>query len=93
MSISASRQIADADVQLDPVMETKEERAARLSVYHEIKWQLIAQGIPENKIAFVHDYDGPVAQAELSRKVNASEIRIQLLTPTEKKLISFGAHN
>jgi hypothetical protein len=78
MSISASRQIADADVQLDPVIETKEEREARLSVYHEIKRQLIARGIPENEIAFVHDYDGPVAQAELSRKVNVGEIRIVL---------------
>jgi hypothetical protein len=78
MPISASRQIADADVQLDLLMETKEERAARLSVYHEIKRQLIAQGIPENEIAFVHDYDGPAAQAELSRKVNAGEIRIVL---------------
>ena len=78
MSISASRQIADADVQLDPVIETKEEREARLSVYHEIKRKLIARGIPENEIAFVHDYDGPVAQAELSRKVNAGEIRIVL---------------
>ncbi|MBS1789695.1 MAG: hypothetical protein JST85_18365 [Acidobacteria bacterium] len=78
MSISASRQIADADVQLDQVIETKEERVARLSVYHEIKRQLIAEGIPENEIAFVHDYDGPAAQAELSRKVNAGEIRIVL---------------
>jgi hypothetical protein len=78
MPISASRQIADADVQLDPVIETKEEREARLSVYHEIKRQLIAQGIPENEIAFVHDYDGPAAQAELSRKVNAGEVRIVL---------------
>lgn len=78
MSISASRQIADADVQIDPVIETKEEREARLSVYHEIKRQLIARGIPENEIAFVHDYDGPVAQAELSRQVNAGEIRIVL---------------
>ncbi len=60
------------------VVETEEEREARLSVYHEIKRQLIAQGIPENEIAFVHDYDGPVAQAELSRKVNAGEIRIVL---------------
>lgn len=78
MPISASRQIADAEVQLDPVIETKEEREARLSVYHEIKRQLIAQGIPENEIAFVHDYGGPAAQAELSRKVNAGEIRIVL---------------
>ncbi len=62
----------------ESVEETKEEREARLSVYHEIKRQLIAQGIPENEIAFVHDYDGPAAQAELSRKVNAGEIRIVL---------------
>ena len=60
------------------MIETKEEREARLSVYHEIKRQLIAEGIPENEIAFVHDYDGSVAQAELSRKVNAGEIRIVL---------------
>lgn len=78
MSISASIQITDADIQLDPVIETKDEREARLSVYHEIKRQLIAQGIPENEIGFVHDYDGPTAQAELSRKVNAGEIRIVL---------------
>lgn len=78
MSTSASRQITDADIQLNLVTETKEEREARLSVYHEIKRQLIAQGIPENEIAFVHDYDGPAAQAELSRKVNAGEIRIVL---------------
>lgn len=62
----------------ESVEETKEEREARLSVYHEIKRQLIAQGIPENEIAFVHDYDGPAAQAELSRKVNTGEIRIVL---------------
>ncbi|MBL8170133.1 MAG: hypothetical protein JNJ50_18385, partial [Acidobacteria bacterium] len=62
----------------ESVEETKEEREARLSVYHEIKRQLLVQGIPENEIAFVHDYDGPVAQAELSRKVNAGEIRIVL---------------
>ncbi len=58
----------------ESVEETGEERKTRLSVYHEIKRQLIAQGIPENEIAFVHDYDGPAAQAELSRKVNAGEI-------------------
>lgn len=74
MSISASPSVTDADIQLDPVSETKEEREARLSVYHEIRRQLIAQGVPEKEIAFVHDYDGPIAQAELSRKVNAGEI-------------------
>jgi hypothetical protein len=56
MPISASRQLTDADIQLDPVTETKEEREARLSVYHEIKRQLIAQGIPENEIITTLSY-------------------------------------
>jgi hypothetical protein len=68
----------DPFVTPDPVIETKDERRTRLSVYHEIKRLLVAQGIPEHEIAFVHDYEGPAAQAELSRKLNAGEIRIVL---------------
>lgn len=83
MSTSTSKQLLEADVQFEPVMETGEERTARLSVYHEIKRGLIAVGIPESEIAFVHDYDGPSALAELSRKVNAGEIRI-ILASTAK---------
>ena len=68
----------DPSVTPDPVIETEDERRTRLSVYHEIKRMLVAEGIPEHEIAFVHDYEGPASQAELSRKLNAGEIRIVL---------------
>jgi hypothetical protein len=57
----------DPSVTPGPSIET-------LSVYHEIKLLLVAEGVPEHEIAFVHDYEGPAAQAELSRKLNAGEI-------------------
>jgi len=69
----------DPSVTPVPVVETKGERKTRLSVYLEIKRLLVAEGIPEHEIAFVHDYEGPAAQAELSRKPKAGEIRIVLL--------------
>ncbi len=43
----------------------------------------MAEGIPEHEIAFVHDYEGPAAQAELSRKLNAGDIRIVLASTTK----------
>src|SRR5262245_14987797 len=68
----------DAPATPDPVVATEDERRTRLSVYHEIKRLLVAEGIPEHEIAFVHHYEGPAAQAELIRKLNAGEIRIVL---------------
>jgi helicase-like protein len=85
--MTALAQIAEAEevdlVKLDPVVETEDERKTRLSVYHEIKRLLMTGGIPEHEIAFVHDYDGPAAMAELSRKLNAGEIRIVLASTTK----------
>ncbi|HZF39299.1 MAG TPA: hypothetical protein VE715_10770 [Blastocatellia bacterium] len=73
----------DSSVTPNPVIETEDERKTRLSVYHEIKRLLVAEGIPEHEIAFVHDYEGPAAMAELSRKLNAGEIRIVLASTTK----------
>jgi hypothetical protein len=75
--------VDDPSVKPDPVVETEDERRTRLSVYHEIKRLLVAEGIPKHEIAFVHDYEGPAAQAELSRKLNAGEIRIVLASTTK----------
>jgi len=76
--MTAPAQITEAadapSVAPDPVVETEDERKTRFSIYHEIKRQLVAEGIPEHEIAFVHDYEGPAAQAELSRKLNSGEI-------------------
>jgi hypothetical protein len=73
----------DPSVTPDPVVETEDERRTRLSVYHEIKRLLVVEGIPEHEIAFVHDYEGPAARAELSRKLNDGEIWIVLASTTK----------
>jgi hypothetical protein len=73
----------DDPIEVEPVAETPDERRTRLSVYHEIKRLLMAGGIPEHEIAFVHDYDGPADMAELSRKLNAGEIRMVLASTTK----------
>jgi hypothetical protein len=69
--------------EIDSIVETEDERRTRLSVYHEIKHLLIAKVIPEHEIAFVHDYDGSAAMVELSRKLNAGEMRIVLASTTK----------
>ncbi len=56
---------------------------ARFSVYDDLKAKLIASGIPEREIAFIHDYDTAAKKSELFRAVKAGDIRI-LLGSTEK---------
>ena len=50
--------------------------AGAFSVYDDIKAKLIAKGIPENQIAFIHDYNTPKQKQELFKRVNAGDIRI-----------------
>ncbi|CAB4122465.1 AdoMet_MTases domain containing protein [uncultured Caudovirales phage] len=52
--------------------------AASFSVYDDIKAKLIAKGIPEREIAFIHDYSTPVAKDKLFKAVNAGDIRFLL---------------
>ena len=52
--------------------------AASFSVYDDIKAKLIAKGIPEREIAFIHDYATPVAKDKLFKAVNSGEIRFLL---------------
>ena len=52
--------------------------SSTFSVYDDIKAKLIASGIPANEIAFIHDYDTPVAKQKLFKAMNAGEIRILL---------------
>lgn len=42
------------------------------------KSKLIENGIPENEIAFIHDYDKPQDKERLFDKVRNGEIRIVL---------------
>lgn len=52
--------------------------AAGFSVYDDIKAKLVAQGVPEREIAFIHDYGTPTAKDKLFKAVNRGEIRFLL---------------
>lgn len=53
------------------------------SIYDDMKDALIELGIPENEIAFIHDYNTDDQKAALFRAVNDGKIRV-LLGSTEK---------
>lgn len=48
------------------------------NLYDDVKSKLIAGGIPENEIAFIHDYAQPKDKEALFEKVRDGEIRIVL---------------
>lgn len=52
--------------------------SSKFSVYDDIKAKLIAAGVPANEIAFIHDYDTPIAKQKLFKAMNAGEVRILL---------------
>ena len=68
------------DEEAEAKLEAKAAEGLRLddkfSVYEDMKEKLIKQGIPENEIAFIHDYDTADAKSELFAKVNSGEVRI-----------------
>ena len=53
------------------------------NVYDDIKKKLIARGIPEDQIAFIHDATNEVKREELFGKVRSGEIRV-LIGSTSK---------
>lgn len=53
------------------------------SVYDDLKQKLVAQGIPENEIAFIHDAKTELQKEELFGKVRSGRIRV-LLGSTSK---------
>jgi hypothetical protein len=55
----------------------------RFNVYDEVRARLIASGIPEREIAFIHDADTDAAKMTLFTNVNAGRVRI-LIGSTEK---------
>jgi N12 class adenine-specific DNA methylase/antirestriction protein ArdC/phage/plasmid primase-like uncharacterized protein len=52
--------------------------SAKFSVYDDIKAKLIAKGVPEREIAFIHDYSTPAAKDKLFKAVNSGKIRFTL---------------
>lgn len=53
------------------------------SIYDDLKDALMEKGIPENEIAFIHDYNTDDQKAALFRAVNDGKVRV-LLGSTEK---------
>ncbi len=53
------------------------------NVYDDIKGKLIGRGVPENEIAFIHDYETAEQKQKLFDKMNTGEVRI-LLGSTQK---------
>ena len=48
----------------------------RFNLYEELRSQLVAQGIPREQIAFIHEADNDVKKGRLFAAVSAGEIRI-----------------
>ncbi|MGO1073566.1 Eco57I restriction-modification methylase domain-containing protein [Lysobacter sp. CA199] len=61
---------AQAVVSLDELLADQ----SRFSVYDDLKSKLIAQGIPVDQIAFIHDYATDQRKADLFAKVNRGDI-------------------
>lgn len=64
-----------------PVEQFESER--RFCVYDDIKQKLIAKGVPEKEIAFIHDVDKAEEKQRLYDKMNKGEIRV-LIGSTSK---------
>ena len=55
----------------------------KFNVYDDIKTKLIAQGIPQEEIAFIHDANTEAQKAELFAKVRRGQVRV-LIGSTQK---------
>ena len=53
------------------------------NVYDDIKQKLIARGVPENEIAFIHNADSDAKKKDLFSKVRSGQVRV-LLGSTQK---------
>ena len=77
------QQRAIVDNYFDEHGEDAEERRAALSVYQKLKDKLIARGVPEPEIAFVHDAKNKAERQALYDRVNDGDVRV-LIGSTEK---------
>ena len=48
----------------------------RFNVYSDIKTKLLANGIPEHEVAFIHDYNTETQKKELFAKVRSGNVRV-----------------
>lgn len=64
------------DVKISPIQTFESER--RFCVYDDIKQKLIAMGVPEKEIAFIHDYEKQEDKQKLFDQMNKGEVRIMI---------------
>ena len=50
----------------------------RFSVYNDLRSKWVGMGIPDNEIAFIHDFDSDAAKAKLFKEVREGKVRILL---------------
>ncbi|MDR1397141.1 MAG: hypothetical protein LBJ14_05365 [Desulfarculales bacterium] len=62
----------------EPVISMDEilSAAGKFSVYDDLKQKLLAKGIPEQEIRFIHEADTEIKKAKLFKQVNRGEVRI-----------------
>ncbi len=66
----------DKDVENDEAGEVIEDVQVLRNVYGVIKEELVASGVPENEIAFIHDAKNDAQRRRLYQRVNAGDIRV-----------------
>lgn len=66
----------EADVEEEESADVILEEICDFCVYDDIKEKLVAKGIPESEIAFIHDAPTEKAKSELFEKVRSGEVRV-----------------
>lgn len=61
-----------ANVTMDEMMAVE----AKFSVYDDLKAKLVAKGVPETQIAFIHDANTDKRKQDLFDRVNAGDVRV-----------------
>ena len=75
---ASEKETADADTLL-----ADETGSENFNVYDDIRAKLIAQGIPKEQIAFIHEANTEVRKKELFGKVRSGQVRV-LIGSTQK---------
>lgn len=64
-------------------LSTPKPEGGGFSVYNDLRAKLVARGVPQDEIAFIHDFDTDAAKLALFKDVRAGKVRI-LLGSTQK---------
>jgi len=86
IKILPMKKAEDGSFELDKEELEKQESEMQegfTDVYNDMKQKLIAKGIPENEIAFIHDADTETRKKELFAKVRKGDVRV-LIGSTSK---------